>query len=197
MVNYITLALLLLLLTVGFYHRLLSARSGESLDRSREGWWIFAAIRLTGLAGYIAVAMAFRGPQLNLPEPARWAGIAVVGASGAWLSWMFVSLGRNLTDTVVTRQNAVFVEHGPYRYVRNPMYIGLLMLGVGLGAALASWIIPAVFILLFVWFAIRVRTEEAHLIARFGPVYLDYMSRVGRFLPISPFGTPPRLPSAR
>jgi protein-S-isoprenylcysteine O-methyltransferase Ste14 len=35
---------------------------------------------------------------------------------------MFHSLGRNLTDTVVTRREAYLVLNGPYRFVRNPMY---------------------------------------------------------------------------
>ena len=184
MVNSIALTLLFAMFAVGLYHRLKSQQSGEALDRSKEGWWVFAAIRITGLAGWVAVILAFRGPAFDLPEPARWVGVALVGLAVAWLMWMFRSLGRNLTDTVVTRRDSVFVEHGPYRYVRNPMYSGLLTLGWGLGLALASWVVPLVLTVLFGCFAIRVRTEEAHLIARFGGVYEDYMRRVGRFTPI-------------
>ena len=181
MINYTTLALLLVLLAIGGYHRIQSQRTTESVDRSKEGWLLFAAIRLTGLAGWIAVVMAFRGPSVALPEAVRWTGVAMTALSVAWLSWMFMSLGRNLTDTVVTRRDAVFVERGPYRYVRNPMYVGVLMLGLSLGLALASWAVPAACIVTFACFAIRVPTEEAHLIARFGGVYEDYMRRVGRF----------------
>jgi protein-S-isoprenylcysteine O-methyltransferase Ste14 len=50
-----------------------------------------------------------------------------------WLSWMFISLGDNLTDTVVTRECAHFVESGPYRFVRDPMYTGVLLPGLALG----------------------------------------------------------------
>ena len=59
-----------------------------------------------------------------MPASARWIGVAGFACAVAWLMWMFRSLGRNLTDTVVTRHDAHFVDHGPYHFVRNPMYTG-------------------------------------------------------------------------
>ena len=100
-----------------------------------------------------------------------------------WLSWMFISLGTNLTDTVVTRRNAHFVDHGPYRYVRNPMYTGILLLGASLGLALGTWLVPLAATAMFLILARRTRIEEAYLIERFGDQYLRYMTRVGRFFP--------------
>ena len=101
----------------------------------------------------------------------------------AWLLWMFHTLGRNLTDTVVTRRNATFVDYGPYRFVRNPMYTGILMAGLSFGLALGTWLVPAAAGLMFTLLALRTKTEEAYLIERFGNQYRDYMARVGRFLP--------------
>lgn len=62
---------------------------------------------------------------------------------------MFRSLGRNLTNTVVTRAHVTFVETGPYRYARNPMYTGVLMIGLSLGLALGTWLLPALLGLVF------------------------------------------------
>jgi protein-S-isoprenylcysteine O-methyltransferase Ste14 len=95
-------------------------------------------------------------------------------------------LGRNLTDTVVTRRDAHFVDHGPYRFVRNPMYIGILMVGMSLGLALGTLLLPVAAGLMFTLLALRTRTEERYLIERFGDQYRDYMKRVGRFLPKLP-----------
>ena len=97
--------------------------------------------------------------------------------------WMFISLGPNLTDTVVTRRNAQFVECGPDRYVRNPMYLGILMIGPSLGLALGTWLLPLTAFVMFAILARRTRKEEMYLIARFGAQYRTYMARVGRFFP--------------
>ena len=96
---------------------------------------------------------------------------------------MFLSLGANLTDTVMTRRNAHFVDRGPYRYVRNPMYLGILMIGFSLGLALGTWLLPIASAVMFSILARRTRIEEAYLIARFGDQYRTYMTRVGRFFP--------------
>jgi protein-S-isoprenylcysteine O-methyltransferase Ste14 len=186
--RHIAAALMVALLVVAAYHRIRSQLGGESLDRRREGWGLLIGIRLAGLVGAVTVFMALRDSlgawaYVSLPVSIRWSGIAALAASVAWLSWMFVSLGRNLTDTVVTRQTAVFVESGPYRFVRNPMYTGLLMIGLSLGMALATWVAPAVFGVVFLLLALRTAREEHHLIARFGDQYRDYMKRVGRFFP--------------
>ena len=113
----------------------------------------------------------------------RWVGVAGFGGSVIWLMWMFKTLGRNLSDTVVTRRDAHFVDSGPYRFVRNPMYTGVLMLALSLGLALGTWLLPVEGSVLFTLFALRTRTEEVFLIERFGDRYRGYMERVGRFFP--------------
>jgi len=171
------------------YYRIQSQRSGESLDRTKEGWPILIGVRLTGLVMAVStVALlckaAWLEPVLSpVPEGVRWLGVAGFLCAVVWLLWMFHTLGRNLTDTVVTRRDAKFVDHGPYRLVRNPMYTGVLLFGVSLGAALGTWLLPFLAVVIFAMFAIRTRIEERYLIERFGDQYRDYMERVGPFFP--------------
>ena len=75
------------------------------------------------------------------------------------------------------------VEAGPYRWVRNPMYLGHLIFFAGLALVLHSWIAAAVFALHLVWFDRRVRSDERHLAERFGEAYRDYCRRVKRWIP--------------
>jgi protein-S-isoprenylcysteine O-methyltransferase Ste14 len=183
------IALSLVFVAVAAYHRIQSQRSGESLDRTKEGWPILIGLRLTGLVT-LGLAMAwlynparFKSAIVPVPESARWAGVAGFAIAIAWLLWMFHTLGENLTDTVVTRRNATFVDYGPYRLVRNPMYTGVLMAGLSLGLALATWLLPLLSSVLFTLFVVRTKTEEKYLIERFGDEYRHYMARVGRFFP--------------
>jgi protein-S-isoprenylcysteine O-methyltransferase Ste14 len=84
---------------------------------------------------------------------------------------------------VVTLRDAYFVDRGPYGYVRNPMYSGILLLGPSLGLALGTWLLPIAATAMFAILARRTRIEEIYLIERFGDRYRTYMTRVGRFFP--------------
>jgi protein-S-isoprenylcysteine O-methyltransferase Ste14 len=183
------IAIGLIFFAVGGYHRIQSQRSGESLDRTKEGWPILIGIRLAGLltlgatAAWLWNPASFEWATFPLPEGVRWVGVAGLACSVAWLIWMFRALGRNLTDTVVTRRDAKFVNHGPYRLVRNPMYTGILAAGLSIGLALGTWLLPLGACVTFALLALRTRTEERYLIERFGDQYRHYMAHVGRFIP--------------
>ncbi|MFL6351691.1 MAG: methyltransferase family protein [Bryobacteraceae bacterium] len=174
---------------VGSYYRIRSQQSGERLDRSKEGWPILIGIRLLGLltvgfaTAWLWNPVLFEWASWPMPAGVRWIGVGGFACAAGWLMWMFHALGRNLTDTVVTRRDAHFVDHGPYRFVRNPMYTGILMVGMSLGLALATWLLPLAAGLVFTLLVLRTRTEEKYLIERFGDQYREYMKRVGRFFP--------------
>ncbi len=167
----------------------MAVHHGERLDRAQEGWGLLIGIRLAGLTLFGAIAAWvweprwFGGWRLHVPEVVAWGGVALLAGSVLWLGWMFGALGRNLTDTVVTRQAATLVRTGPYAWVRNPMYIGLLGLAVGLGLATQVWLFPLGGVLVFTLLAIRTRTEEQFLLARFPDDYGQYMREVNRFIP--------------
>ena len=94
---------------VGVYHRLRS-RTDERLDRRQEGWLILLTLRplalasLTGLVVFLIDPTWMAWASFHLPNWLRWSGVGMgVGASCLFI-WTFISLGHNLTDTVVTRR---------------------------------------------------------------------------------------------
>jgi len=186
------LALLVTFAAVGAYYRIRSQLSRERLDRTKEGWPLLIGVRLLGLLSiiftfvWLGKPIWFAWASCSVPASARWLGVAGLAGSIAWLIWMFHTLGRNLTDTVVVRRNAYFVDYGPYRFVRNPMYTGILLVGMSLGLALETWLLPLATSLVFTLMALRTRKEERYLIERFGDQYRSYMQRVGRFFPKRP-----------
>src|ERR1035438_8750702 len=178
----IRLTLIVLSLTFissGGYYRVQSQRSGERLDRTKEGWPIMISIRLLGLltlgstAAWMWNPNWFEWASRPISPGLRWVGVVGFSCSIGWLIWMFHTLGRNLTDTVVPRRDAHFVDNGPYRFVRNPMYTRVLMAEMSLGLALGTWLLPVAGSVVFTLFALRTRTEEKYLIDRFGNQYRD------------------------
>ena len=179
----------LTLLPIMAFHRIRSQMTGEKLDRRQEGALILLTLRPAGIAHMVGVITYMVDPSrmawstMPLPLWLRWAGVAVGAASGCLLVWTLVNLGKNLTDTVVTRKAHTLVTVGPYRWVRHPFYdaVGLAVLANSLVAA--NWFLLATGTLLMTMMVIRTRREEAHLLARFGDAYRSYMNRTGRFFP--------------
>ncbi len=75
------------------------------------------------------------------------------------------------------------VSEGPYRYVRNPMYLGHLIFMAGLALTFSSWLAVALLVVNMAWFHRRVCNDEVHLLEMFGTEYSDYTARVKRWIP--------------
>src|SRR5262249_15375756 len=112
---------------IGVFFRLRSQASGEKLSRRAEGW-LLVPLRLSGLAFFLRFVVYLIDPglvawaALALPPAARWAGVGLGVLCVPLLFWVLRTLGRNLTDTVVTRAEHTLVTSGPYRWVRHPFY---------------------------------------------------------------------------
>lgn len=103
-------------------------------------------------------------------------GIALV-ASG---SRAMVAHGTNVNPTLPA---TAIVENGPFRFTRNPLYLGLTLIYVGLSLAMNTW--WSLFLLIPVWLVMHravVRREEAYLQSKFGETYRSYCLRVRRYL---------------
>ena len=121
--------------------------------------------------------------SVSLPAWLRWSGVGVIAIACGLLVWTLRCLGKNLTDTVVTREKHTLVMHGPYRWVRHPFYDSAVLLAVAVSLIAANWFLFVTCVVLFCLLIIRTRTEEENLAARFGDSYRAYVKRTGRFLP--------------
>ena len=183
------LAGILIVLPIAMYFRLRSQATREPLDRRQEGFFILATLRPAGLAlavgivSYLVKPPSMAWSAVPLPMWLRWGGVGLVWLTAALLAWTMGSLGKNLTDTVVTRRVHTLVTHGPYRWVRHPFYDCVLLLALGFSLAAANWFLLTSGAILFTLMIVRTRTEEEKLVARFGDSYRTYMAETGRFLP--------------
>jgi protein-S-isoprenylcysteine O-methyltransferase Ste14 len=180
---------LLLVLPVAGYFRFRSHQSGEKLDRMQEGLFILVALRLCGVLGAAGLIAWLVNPELlgwsalPLPPWARWVGVGILGVAAVLLTWTLSHLGKNLTDTVVTRKEHTLVTSGPYRWVRHPFYVTGLVGTVSITLITANAYFAALGAVGLALLALRTPKEEANLIARFGDDYRAYMRRTGRFFP--------------
>jgi protein-S-isoprenylcysteine O-methyltransferase Ste14 len=174
---------------IGLYHRFQSQATREPLDRRQEGLFILIALRLSGLVLWLGVAAFLIDPasiawsSFPLPLWLRWVGVGICVLGGALMLWTMRRLGKNLTDTVVTRRVHTLVTHGPYRWVRHPFYDSAALFVAGIAILAANWFLLAAGVVTIGLLVLRTRIEEEKLLARFGDPYRAYVARTGRFLP--------------
>jgi len=75
------------------------------------------------------------------------------------------------------------ITTGPYRYTRNPMYLGHLIFLAGLAILFWSWFAVILLVLRALWFHRRVLRDEARLEKKFGEPYAAYRRRAKRWIP--------------
>jgi protein-S-isoprenylcysteine O-methyltransferase Ste14 len=172
----------------GISHRW-KVTTSEKLDRWQEGALILFGLRLGSipmLAGVIAWMIDpgwMDWAKLPLPIWLRCVGLGVLLLWGALLVWTFRNLGRNLTDTVVTRREHTLVATGPYRFVRHPFYVAFALSIVGLSLTAANWFLFAAGCIPLAFVIVRIPIEERKLIERFGDDYRVYKTNTPRFVP--------------
>jgi protein-S-isoprenylcysteine O-methyltransferase Ste14 len=187
----VAIASLALCLPIGLYYRIKSQLTGERLNRREEGLFIMVGLRLCGVLAWFVMAAYLLEPALlsrfsvALPVWLRLCGVPLaLVAAPLLLFWTFHSLGKNLTDTVVTRREHTLVTHGPYRWVRHPFYVVGFLWCLSLSLLTANWLLALLGGAALSMLVIRTRVEEAKLIERFGDEYRAYARRTGRFFPL-------------
>ena len=157
------------------------ARRGETLVRSR------------GLAHYVAYFFvvpyffiaARLGPELDVPELLRWAGLALVALGVGVSLWAIATLGRHYDLELEIHRDHELVRNGPYRFVRHPVYTGLGLHFAGACLATGNLVLIAGTVLVtFPALYLRATTEERLLREQFGPAYDAYAREVGMLVPL-------------
>ncbi len=76
------------------------------------------------------------------------------------------------------------IQGGPYGLVRNPMYLGIFFIGLGIVLVLFNWWVAVIFLCIFIWrYLFLIFKEEKKLLAMFPQDYEDYQQKVPRLLP--------------
>jgi protein-S-isoprenylcysteine O-methyltransferase Ste14 len=112
-----------------------------------------------------------------------WPGIAVVALAIAFMTWgrrTLKAAGTNINPALPT---TTIVTSGPFRFSRNPLYLGLTLTFLGLTLAVNTWwgvvVLGPLLIIMHRGVVLR---EERYLEAKFGESYRQYCSSVRRYL---------------
>lgn len=159
------------------------------LDRTRLMQWLELKVPPVLVAFFVGAAMlgvARLMPRLSFVLPGVLAiavSLAAVGAAVALAGVLAFRRQRTTVNPMTPGASSSVVSSGVYRYSRNPMYLGFLL-------ALAGWAVylsnAGAVILLGVFVAYmnqyQIKSEERALLAKFGASFMQYQSRVRRWV---------------
>jgi len=174
------------------HNLLLSLRAVEALQLAnvmkKIGQVLFRYRNLLGPVLFlIALALSQPGhpvvaPQFDVLFAVSGATIALLGQALRIVTIGYEYIVRGGKNKQVYANN--LVEGGMFAHCRNPLYVGNLLMAIGLALIVHSYafiliVIPAIFFT----YACIVAAEEAYLLGKFGDAYASYMKRVNRWLP--------------
>jgi len=120
---------------------------------------------------------------LSHVAPTVWAAAILCVIGLAFAVWARVTLGRNWSGVVTLKEGHELVERGPYRFVRHPIYTGILTMffATALARGHLSGFVGT--LLMFGSFWIKLRDEEKLMLLQFPERYADYRRRAKRIIP--------------
>src|SRR5271165_4639574 len=141
-----------------------------------------------GVAAYFLFAPRVPLPWLNNRfagfEPGLlWLGVAVTFAGVAFSIWARVRLGGNWSSSVTLKRGHELIVEGPYRWVRHPIYTGMLVGLIGSALALGEWrgLLAVAIATASLWR--KLQLEETVMRGQFGDAYMRYAERVPALIP--------------
>lgn len=160
-----------------------------AVARSCYGAGDVLLVVLSGVGLVVLPLLWALSPRLNcadypLSPLALLAGVGAY-AVGLWLLHRsHVDLGRNWSNTLQVREGHTLVTGGVYARLRHPMYLALLLHGVGQALVLPNAVAGPAFLLAFALLVLsRLGPEERMMREQFGAAYEAYASRAWRLLP--------------
>jgi len=110
-------------------------------------------------------------------------GLTLTSLGAAFAIWARLTLGRNWSATVTVKVNHSFVECGPYRLVRHPIYAGCLLAMLGTAVVYGEVGCFVAVVLAFIGWRLKARIEEAFMTQQFGEDYRRYQRNVKQLIP--------------
>lgn len=132
---------------------------------------------------YVVIALR-PGPELDIPDALRWAGVGLTALGVAFSLWSIVTLGRHYDLVLEVHQDHELIRRGPYALVRHPVYTGLALHFAGACLATGNLLlIGGTLLVSYPAFYARARAEERLLRDQLGGEYDAYTREVPMLVP--------------
>jgi len=186
----VILAVLLFSFGISAFFRKNAREQGGTINRQEEGW-LALALRLGFALPLLAVLLLdifwpalLTWAKFSSPVYLRFIGLGLVIICVPLLGWVFSSIGKNISETVLTKQSHELVTSGPYARVRHPLYGTVLLLLFSISLVFGDWIILGYSLAgALVFRLLVIPVEEKQLLDAFGEEYECYQARTGALLP--------------
>ncbi len=157
---------------------LISARWSKRGSGHRAVPWGFRIIVVGGIAILLAHSHTGAVHMLALGI----VGTVMLVAGLALAVWARITLGRNWGMPMTLKEEPELVTSGPYRFVRHPIYSGILL--AVLGTAIATYVLTfVIFAVLAVYFVYSARIEDGLMATSFPSRYPAYHERTKMLIP--------------
>ncbi|BCU81041.1 hypothetical protein JIR001_08240 [Polycladomyces abyssicola] len=112
-----------------------------------------------------------------------WTGWILLVSGMVWAVWARLNLGIHWSSAVQLREKQQVVQTGPYRWVRHPIYTGIILIILGLNLINPQWTGFLGWILVVASYWVKSGLEEKLLVTQFGDEYRTYQQRSRRLIP--------------
>lgn len=187
----VTIGLAYLLIAFYFVMERLQRKSKQALSL-QVGPSDRGSSRLLLISGLIEIASLLLAPVLNMngwglmqvEAAINWIGILIMLGGLTLRYFAAKTLGEFYTRTLLVVPEQAVIEQGPYRVIRHPGYLGVLLGSVGAGLATANWIMLVIVMLAkLIGIGYRIYSEEKMLLVAFGEKYRAYRANTYRLIP--------------
>jgi protein-S-isoprenylcysteine O-methyltransferase Ste14 len=132
---------------------------------------------------YLLFAPSFVLFQMPLPVWLRWFGVVLGFLSVPFLVWVHYVLDRNWSVTLKLQTNHKLLTSGPYKRIRHPMYMVLIVYMLSWVLVSANFLFLVYYVFSVLLIVVRIPKEEQMMLEKFGEEYRGYMKRTGMLLP--------------
>jgi protein-S-isoprenylcysteine O-methyltransferase Ste14 len=178
------IALLAVLFTLSGVALFAGGNLSPGVREDRANRWVLAVFTLIGLLNAYLPAYTDRKELWTMDaDTLRWFGVVLFAAGGALRIWPVFVLADRFSGLVAIQPGHTLVTSGPYRFIRHPSYLGLLVNSLGWSLAFRSGVGILLTSLLIPLLIARICAEERLLRSEFGDEYNAYCAHTSRLIP--------------